>query len=359
VLRRRTSGPAKTVDMDLVANALAKAVADGDIVNFRTLFESYSPAREESTETFSGAKYQYLLPDEEEQQTPAFANALREVRSPLIWQHIEQELKAKRRAQLPWQLVLMLGDNAVRRRKLPSAAQAYELLRIRPRMQALFFRQGDAWLDQGSLKGAVEGYVIGTGLDYDYAAFPEPLPRVLDFQKQALILHGEYPETPEDCIGLQEPEPFVRTALSYLLNSAEAAARLENRPIELRIAFLQELVYVRDPSWSTFVERYHRARETMARFAKRLEQARGAPSLAEEIERELGEDPGHIPAELLGRAIENGEWWQYLQELAYEHPAAALFVARQAIGEREIIIPRCRADSPAAQALQLAHEASV
>jgi len=345
--------------MDLVAHALAKAIADGDIVNFRTLFESYSPAREESTERFSGAKYHYLLPNEEEQQTPAFANALHEVQSPLVWKHIEHELEAKRRAQLPWQLVLMVGDNAVRRMKLPSAAQAYELLRIRPRMQAEFFRQSDALLDEGRLKRAIEGYVIGTGLDYDYAAFPEPLPKVLDFQKQALILHGEYPEKPEDCIGLQEPEPFVRTALSYLLNSAEAAARLEKRPLELRIAFLRELVYVRDPSWSAFVERYDKARETMARFARRLDQVAGVPSLAEEIERELGEDPGHIPAELLGRTIENGEWWQYLQELAYEHPAAALFVARQAIGDREIIIPRCRTDSLAAQALQLTHEAPV
>ena len=59
-------------------------------------------------------------------------------------------------------------------------------------------------------------------------------------------------------------------------------------------------------------------------------------------------------AALLGREIENGEWWQYLKELGYEHPAGVLFIARQVVGDTEILMPRLLADSRVPRALGLA-----
>ena len=347
----------KAVNQELAAQALAKTVYDGDIVNFRLLFTPFSPIRVDSSERLESEKYAYLLPDEETEASHEFRSVLTLVRSDATWGHIQQELSANRPARLPWELVLQLGDNAVLRGKLTSAAQAYELLRIRRRMQDEFFAQADKAFDAGNLKRAVRGYVIATGLDYDYAAFPEPLPTVPDFQRRALMLHGVYPERMEDSLPLQEREVFLRTALTYLLLDTNAAARLETRPKEQRVAFLAELVRQRDPDWRDFVHRYREACGMMRDFEKRIEGAKeesgSRNSLAEQIEDVLGEDPRAIPACLLGRTIENGEWWQYMKELAYRHPASILFVSRQLVGEVEIIVPRYRGDSPVPRELGL------
>lgn len=347
----------KSVNQELAAKALAKAVDDGDIVNFRILFAPFSPLRVDSSERLEDEKYRYLLPDEEQGASHRFREELARVRDEAIWRHTQQELQANRPARLPWELVLRLGDNAVRLGKYTSASQAYELLRIRRRMQDEFFAQAEAALDQGNVKRAVLGYVIATGLDYDYAAFPEPLPMVPDFQRRALMLHGVYPEKIEDSLPLQEPSLFLRTALSYLLLDAGAAARLESRPISQRLGFLAELVRQRDPEWREFVHRYREACDLMRDFEKRIERAKkesgSNTSLAEEIEAVLGEDPRAIPACLLGRTIEDGAWWQYLKELAYQHPASVLFLSRQMVGETEIIVPRYRSDSPVPKELGL------
>jgi len=352
----------KVVNEELVVDALARAVYDGDIVNFRTVFLPFSPARKNSSERFETPKYQYLLPDEEMRECHAFQTCRSLVVEPETLEHIQKELAAARPPQLPSNLLLALGDNAVHTGKYSSAAQAYELLRIRVRMQTEFFDQADSALEQRDIPKAVHAYLIATALGYDYAAFPEPLPVIPDFQTRALLLHAEYPATPEDSVGMRDTKPLIDTALTYLLLSNEAASRLQNQPMEVLLDFLKELVRRRDPDWHLFVERYREACTLMRTFAQRMDQSveetehtgdAKADGLAEEIEQELGEDPRRIGACLLGRTIDNGEWWQYLKELAYEHPAAVLWVARQAVGDIEIVVPRHRPDSPVALALAL------
>ncbi|MBX7256290.1 MAG: hypothetical protein K1Y02_07995 [Candidatus Hydrogenedentes bacterium] len=357
LFRKKAVTAHKVVDYEKLAKALAKAVYDGDIVNFRLLFLPFSPAREESSERFESEKYAYLLPDADTEGTRAFRDVLALVKQDKIWSHILSELKANRPAQMPWELILALGDNAVRTGKYTSAAQCYEMLRVRPKLQEEFFVQADESLEAGKIDKAVSGYVVATGLEYNYAAFPEPLPMVLNFQTHALMLHGVYPEKPEDCVALQEPESFVRTALTYLLGDSRAAARLEGRPLNTRLAFLEQLVRYRDPNWPDFVHRYREACKKMTEFDKRISQAkseagRGA-SLADEIAELLGDDPSTIPAMLLGRSIPSGEWWQYIKELAFVHPPSVLFVSRQLIGPKEIVVPRYRGDSPVPRTLGL------
>src|SRR5690606_5966598 len=123
-----------------------KAVADGDIVNFRILFMPWSPAREGTTESFGDTKYSYLLPAAGE-DSPRFREALQRVKDPANWSHIQGELAAKRPAQLPSSLLLALADNAVRLGKFTAAAQAYELLRVRRRMQHLFYDRAAAAIE--------------------------------------------------------------------------------------------------------------------------------------------------------------------------------------------------------------------
>ena len=85
-------------------------------------------------------------------------------------------------------------------------------------------------------------------------------------------------------------------------------------------------------------------------FGERLRKTSedASSDVREEVAEQMGDDPMAVTQLLLGREIEGGEWWQYLKEIAYEHPAAILFIARQAIGDQEILVPRLRGGSPVA-----------
>jgi len=297
------------------------------------------------------------------EQDPRFREILELVLDEAVWDHVLVELEANRPAQLPWKPVLTLADRAVQLGKYTSAAQAYEMLRIRRRMQDEFFAEADVALESEDIPRAVRGYRIATGLEYNYSAFPEPLPMVPDFQSRALVIHGEHPVKPEDCVALQETEAFLRTALAYLLLSPGAATRLGNRSITLQTAFLKELVTQQDPQWQEFTQRFRGASKLLEEFRGRLEDlqkeaGKGSRGLEDEIRDQLGGDPREIPAKLLGWSIENGEWWQYLKELAFRHPAATLFVSRIMIGEIETLIPMHQPGSPVAELLGLAGEAT-
>jgi hypothetical protein len=333
--------------------ALAKAVANGDIVTLHQIFGPVSPLRAESPENVYTGKYDYFLPTPEEENSPLFKNALDIARHEDVAKHARLQLASKGPAQLHAALVLPLADNAVRLGKYSSAAQAYELLRIRPRMREAFFAQADSLLDAGDIAGAVRGYRIAVGLDYNYAAFPEPLPSVPDYQSRALLLHADYPTGPENCLALRAPAEFLPAAMAFLMRDKIAAARLEDRPQEVAVQFLAAWVRTIDPEWDTFARRYVEACALVADFGRRLQRkANRDEGVNEELEDEIVEqqearDPRAIPEKLLGWAIEDGAWWQYLRELAFAHPAAALFVTRQAVStDLEIIMPRFREDNP-------------
>ena len=103
----------KTVDPDDIALALAKAICDGDIVNFRLVFASFSPARRDSSQSFDMPKYSYLLPDDEMERDATFQKILTWVKHPDAMRQIQCELDANRPAQLPSDLLLPLADQAV------------------------------------------------------------------------------------------------------------------------------------------------------------------------------------------------------------------------------------------------------
>jgi hypothetical protein len=154
-------------------------------------------------------------------------------------------------------------------------------------------------------------------------------------------------------------------AIEYLLIDTELAGLVTKRPQDVRVKFLQELVRVIDPEWDAFAARYHEAMaetQALSDYLKRhgLGTGRVTETLEDEVEGQQFEDPSRISATLLGHTIENGEWWQYMKELAYRHPPAALFVARQMVGNREILIPPLRKQDSLATTLglqQLEHRA--
>ena len=343
------------VSDEILADCLTKAVAEGDIVNFRYVFTSNSPLRSASPEDIASDKYAYMRPGEDAPARDAEARAL--VRAPETWSHIKRQLEKKGPPQLPSPLLLELADNAIRLEKYNAAAQALELLRIRRRMQELYFDEGDAALDAGNIREAVRAYVIATGLEYDYAAFPEPMPAAPNYQSRALILHAVYPHRPEDALALQPAETHLRVAFEYLM-MPEAAGRLDQRSLEQRLEFLRILVRLRDPEWDAFTARYHRACNLAEICAERIERSAAqdqSEALANEIAAQQEEHhPEDIPAELLGRKIEDGAWWQYVKELAYRHPPSVLFLVRQRVSrDAEILMPRYAKDSQLVRALGL------
>jgi hypothetical protein len=360
MMARAKQGAEKRVDAELLARALAKAVSEGDIVNLRLLFQSFSPARANSSERFEDAKYAYLQPDAQLEQSPRFREALAAVKEGSTWAHIQQELEAKRPAQLPAELVLRLGDNGARLGKYAAAAQAYELLRVRPKMQAMVLEEADRALDAEDIGRAVSGYRVAVGLAYDYAAFPEPLPSVPTYATQALALHAVYPRRPEESLATLPDDAQLDLALAYLLNDNEMAARLRPRPQAQQLAFIERYVRTIDPEWDAFVQQYSSACDLISQFGDRVRQQRmpaetGA-TLVEEIEQLEESNPRDISARLLGRMLEPGHWWQYMKELAYAHPASVLFVARQVVGEDEIVMPRYRGGSALGRRLGLVRE---
>ena len=349
--RRRAKNLQPTAsNPDDIAGAIAKAIVDGDIVNFRQIFAGLSPARPDTVESLSDDKYSYLLPSSTERQHPEFQNALRAVQAPEMAKHIEGELTAKRPPRLPSELLMLLGDHAVAKGKYTSAAQAYELLRIRPSIQTRFLEAGRTALGEADAVRAVTAYLIGIGLDYDYAAFPEPMPLVLDFPRRALVLHAEAPRRPEDIIPFRDPEAFLRLGIEYLLGKSDQADEICEAPLATRVAVFAELVRRRDSDWDAFAKRFDEAATLEKEWNDRLrEKMAGGQDLrmySQDLAEQLGDDPRRVPEILLGRTIPNGEWWQYLKELAYEHPPAALFLSRRLLGRVEIIAPRLRLDNP-------------
>lgn len=349
----------KGVEQEIIDLALAKAIADGDIVNFRFLFLPYSPLREDSTEDIESIKYSYLLPTEEEEQSSLFKSALELVSRKDIREHIQKELHKKGPAQLPSDLLLALADNAVRHEKFTSASQAYELLRIRHRMQELYFAQGEKELTKNNICNAVRAYRIASALEYDYSAFPEPLPAVPRYHDQALILHAEYKTVWSECIGNLPPENFLKTAFNYLFLFPEHASRITNKPIEVQIPFLVELIHQIDPQWKEFIQRVNQIvpliQDLYQELKARVERIADGHLWEDEWDEGLNTEKYlEISEQLLGRELNQKDWWAYLKELAYEHPPSALFVSRQMIGkEQEIILPRYNSDNPIMMQLNL------
>lgn len=354
--KKNTSGKQEVTQAE-IDGCIARAIAEGDMVNLVFCFSPNSPLRQESPEVLDTDKYEYLRPAQ--QKGAYYDDALRLASRADIQSHHREQLATKRPPQLHAEVVLALADNAVRLDKYSVAAQAYERLRIRERMRELFAQQALAALDAGDIPTAARGYRIAAGLSYDYAAFPEPLPLIPNYQTRALMLHAIYPRTPQESVAMLPPDRQIQVALEYLLLDPALSAQLLDKPLETKAAFLAEYVRQRDPQWEAFAQRYREAVDIVNKIAEHMQQAEQRPGanaqLAAEIAaQELGIKPEEVPAKLLGRSIEPGEWWQYLKDLAYQHPAAALFISRQVVSkDQEIIMPRFVRDSPLGKKLGL------
>lgn len=342
----------------LLDECLANAVAEGDIVNFRLLFMPASPFREDSPEDASTSKYDYLFPSKTD--VPRYQKALSLVRQEDISRFVREQLDRKGPPKLPWQLVLALGDNAARLGKYTAAAQAYELLRVRRRIQDIVLDKADEKLSRGEITAAVRGYIVALGLQYDYSAFPEPLPAVPDYQERAPALHGTYPAASEQTLSLQDDAVLCKVALNYLLPYAEFSGRMEQFSPETKVKFTATLIREMDYDWNTFAEAFRKAAQLTAKHLLLFEKLNTYKPEIIELLAEEPLDPEMLP-ELRGIPFllsqaegERREWWHHIKVMAYHHPGAALFVSRQRLSAtEEIVVPRVQPDSVLARELGL------
>lgn len=349
----------KYTDYDaLLGAALANAIAEGDYVNFRLIFAPASPFRLDSPEDATTPKYQYLFPENE--NSPRYQAAVRLVQSPPIKRYVKEQLQRSGPPRLPWQLLLALADNALCLGKFTLASQAYELLRIRRRMQDLFLEEADERLRADNLSGAVKGYLIGLGLQFDYGAFPEPLPAVPDYQERAPGLHTVYTGVTEDALGMQEDVSLCKSILGYLMPFPEFKERVQKFLPDQLIPFTAALIRGMDPNWDTFATDFRKTMHVASRYTPLFTQINSysleaLEVLAEELvqDKEL-EELRHLSETLTGLSGGLYEWWRYISALAYAHPAAPFFVVRQRISaHKEIIVPCCRQDSTLSHLLGL------
>lgn len=347
-----------TVSQAVVDTCIANAVAEGDIVNFRFLFMPASPLRKNSPEDINTPKYAYLFPEDETAQR--YQQALRLVQQSKITDYVQTQLEKDGPPQLPWELVMALADNAVYLGKYTAASQAYELLRLRRRMQEMLLDKADALLQQGSMESGVQGYVIADGLDYDYAAFPEPLPAVPNFQERALRLHGVYQHGAKNALAMQEDKVILTAALNYLLANPELSQRLNGLSDENRLEFVVLLVRYMDDRWDEFAQCYRQATQIVTRHKSLIDKINtyspeALDLLFEQLlDSEQMAELKMVSALLLGDEETERSWWQCIKNLSYYHPAAALFVSRQRLSAKEeVVIPLCNPESVLAQKLGL------
>lgn len=346
----------KVIDDSLLDRCLAAAIATGDIVNLRFLFMPASPFRVDSSEDISQSKYAYLLPEEENKE---MEEALQLVQQPEISRQVRAQLEKKGPPQLPWQLLQSLADQALRCGKYTAASQAYELLRTRRRMQEIFLDQADAALDRGAFYEAAQGYTLASGLQYDYAAFPEALPAVLNYQEKALSFHGSYPLTTED-EATTDDKVLCRSSLQFLMQGAEFLQRLDVREEKELVQFTAEVIRCLDPEWDSFVSAFHESLALVEKYEPLFKHINSYTQealevLLEEIfTDEEKEELRRIAPLFAPGAPEGEEWWLTMRTLAYHHPGAVLFVRRQRLSAtEEILIPECSRDSELARLLGL------
>ncbi|HNZ49469.1 MAG TPA: hypothetical protein PLQ42_10590 [Candidatus Hydrogenedentes bacterium] len=346
----------KNIDYALLDRCLAAAIACGDIVNLRFLFLPASPFRRDSSEDISMSKYAYLLAEEE---SDALEAALRLVQQAEISRQVREQLEKKGPPQLPWELLQALADNALRLGKYTAASQAYELLRTRRRMQEIFLDQADAALDRGAYAEGARGYKIAAGLQYDYAAFPEALPAVLNYQEKAVTLHGKYPVVLEGET-LSDDRALCRSSLLFLLQGADFIQRLENRDDESLIQFTAEMIRCLDPAWDRFVPAFQEACRLISPFAELFSRINSYTQealevLLEEIFSDEEKETLRGISQFFAPGIAEGSAWQLvMRTLAYYHPGAVSFVRRQRLSaSEEILIPALPDTSRLAQQLGL------
>ena len=299
---------------DFKKHIIANAVATGNTFAFRDLFSRLAEAADVSADSNVPPEVtehlDYLLPTEESSESPEFKAALELIE--------KYELDGD---TVPAAILEATAKRAVRLGKFAYAEDAYKLLGIKKEMVALYAQTGEQFLRDDKPANAAISFLVAASLNQPVGPH---------FQLTGPRLHARCLMEPKNCVTTLPIEAIVDTGIHLLLSSESLSDRLiaSARP-EQKAQILATLATCREMDLPGLVGKLRAAAAELAGLED------GKP-----------DDYASIGPTLLGRETASGEAWQYLRELCFEHPIAALCVCTKLVRDTPILVPIIRDGKP-------------
>ncbi|RJP20406.1 MAG: hypothetical protein C4520_11550 [Candidatus Abyssobacteria bacterium SURF_5] len=289
---------------------IAHALTAGNTYAFHELFSSlkeFAPVGDDSqVNKILMQHVAYLLPDQATMDCAEFKSALDLIE--------KQDLEGD---AIPGTLLEETAKNAVIRGKFAYAEDAYRLLGIKKEMVALYSQRGEQFLREGKTSHAAMSFLVASSLDQPVGP---------NFQYLGPQLHSTCLRQPKTCVTILPIEELIDAGIQYLLAHDALSQRLLSlASLEQKRAILGVLAQYRDEDIHLLVENLRKAADLFSAIRD------GKP-----------DDYSPIGPLLLNRPTGTDEAWQYLRELSYEHPLAALCVCIRRIKEKTKLVPILR-----------------
>jgi hypothetical protein len=302
---------------DLKKDIIANAVATGNSFAFRDLFSCLGEFSDTSDSGDDVAvppevsdRLDYLLPGEEASESPELKSA-RE----FVGRHEPAQ------DSIPAAILEETGGRAVRLGKFTYAEDAYRQLGIKKEIVALYAQAGEQFMRDGEAKKAAMSFFIA-------ASIKEP--RGPQFQQTGPQLHERCLIEPAKCVTALPTEQIIDAGIHLLLSDESLAGKLiSSAGPEQKAEALAILATCNDTELSGFIENL-----------------RGVVSEFSGIDSDKPADYAFIGPALLGRETATKDAWQYMRELCFEHPLAALCLCTKPVHDTPILVPVIRDGKP-------------
>ena len=308
--------PKQTSDItiaDLKKSVIANAVATGNSFALRDLFSRLGETPDVSDDSAPPPELLvhlgYLLADEEAAESPEMKAA------------VELVERYEFDDAIPAAILEETAKRAVSLGKFAFAEDAYKLLGIKKEMVALYAQAGEQFLRGGEAKRGAMSFFVAASIDQPIGPH---------FQRIGPRLHAKCLERPDKCVTSLPIEKLIEKGIHVLLANESLSERLiASAQPEHSQLILATLAACRDMDLSA--------------LAANL---RAAASELSNIENGEPDDYAPLGPTLLGRETGSGEAWQYLRELCFEHPIAALCVCLKMVKYTPAIVPIIRDGKP-------------
>lgn len=294
---------------DLKRTVIAGAIATGNIFALRDLFSRLGEMQDISGDSEAPPELlghlDYLLPAEGSDESPEMKAAFE-----LIEKHEFD-------GAVPAAILEKIAGRAVSLGKFAYAEDAYKMLGIKKEMVALYAQAGEQFLRDGEAKRGAMSFFVAASIDQPVGPH---------FQHIGPRLHAKCLEQPDKCVTALPIEDLIEKGIHVLLaNEALSEKLAASAQPEHNQLILATLAACRDTD--------------LPGLAANL---RAAASELSNIDNGKPDDYAPLGPTLLGRETGSAEAWQYLRELCYEHPIAALCVCLKLVKDTPAIVPIIR-----------------
>ncbi len=293
---------------------VANAVATGNSFAFHDLFsqlKEFADTDNESAVTPAVLnRLAYLLPTRDTTESPKFRRATEIVGEYSLNDDV-----------VPATLLEETAKEAVSRGKFAYAEDAYRLLGIKKEIVALYAQTGEQLLRDDKPKQGAVAFLVAASLD-------QPLgPHYQDLGPE---LHSACQREPDKCVTALPIDSLMDEAIKFLISNDDLAQRLlSTAKAAHKPHIIETLAAARDTNLHEFMENLRKGAVELSKIGD------GQP-----------DDYSPIGPALLGRIAPTGQAWEYLKELSFEHPIAALCVCLKLIRQTPVLVPVLRDGKP-------------